>query len=342
MKMNPKDISFVVQGAIDRSVHSDTGRPVTQTCLESLRRHYPQSEIILSTWRGQDVSGLDFDLLLESEDPGGANVLPPESGRVQLDNMNRQIVSSRNGLLRASGDYAVKIRTDWVLGGRDWMDFVDRYPVRAPEWKIFKQRVIACSLYARDPRCPQANYAFHPSDCFHAGLTEDLRLLWDIPLQPQPESAQWFLNRPLTFLNPIHSDLTRWDNLARYYPEQYLWVTLLSKFGVVDFPQRRDATKEDIRVTEISFANNLIILDPDQFPINSTKDPYPGSGPAHRFYRLLLHKEWERLYLNYCAEKEATAALKAATDPDFYLKRIYAATFKPLQKIRERAVAGKS
>lgn len=41
------------------------------------------SEIVLSTWKNDDVSGLDYDKLVLSEDPGDNSIC----------NINRQIVS---------------------------------------------------------------------------------------------------------------------------------------------------------------------------------------------------------------------------------------------------------
>src|SRR4051794_20971310 len=106
--MESRDISFVVQGAIDGSISPLTGEPITKSCLSSLRRYHPGAEIILSTWKDANVDGLDFDILVRSEDPGAWNAFRPESGEVKLDNTNRQIVSTRNGLYQATRKYAAK------------------------------------------------------------------------------------------------------------------------------------------------------------------------------------------------------------------------------------------
>ena len=47
--INSKDISVVVQGAIDKEN--------TPKCLESIRKYLPDAEIILSTWEGSEVEG---------------------------------------------------------------------------------------------------------------------------------------------------------------------------------------------------------------------------------------------------------------------------------------------
>ncbi|TXJ44182.1 hypothetical protein EPJ70_08075 [Brachyspira aalborgi] len=58
--IDTKDISVVVQGAIDKGY--------TPLCLKSIRKYLPESEIILSTWEGSDVENLDYDVLVLNKD----------------------------------------------------------------------------------------------------------------------------------------------------------------------------------------------------------------------------------------------------------------------------------
>src|SRR4029077_10044080 len=99
--MKPNELSFVVQGEVIRETSPLTGRPVTQSSLESLRLHFPEAEVILSTWQGTSVDALSFDKVVFSEDPGNWNTARPGAA-LKLDNTNRQIVSTRNGLREAS------------------------------------------------------------------------------------------------------------------------------------------------------------------------------------------------------------------------------------------------
>jgi len=43
---------------------------LTAAYLDSVRRHLPSAEVILSTWAGSDSRGLAPDMLVESADPG--------------------------------------------------------------------------------------------------------------------------------------------------------------------------------------------------------------------------------------------------------------------------------
>jgi len=324
--MKSSDISFVVQGAVDREISPLSGNPITQTCLESLRRHHPRAELILSTWKGTDVSGLDFDKVVFNDDPGAWNAFRPGAD-IKLDNTNRQIVSTRNGLREASRKYAAKIRSDMIFLGSAWMDHFESYPSRGSEWNVFRERVITCSMWTRDPRCPYTDQPLHPPDWMHIGLKEDIQLLWDIELQPEPESSQWFLNRPVNLPPPPD------DDIRRYSPEQYLWCTLLKKFGEVHFEERGQNSEENMRLTEVTFANNLIVLDLPQFPFVVHKYPYPIQ-PAYRAYRFISHKEWKRLYHLHSERRPLAAGVRKAMDPDFYIKQAYRAVFGPLQAVR--------
>jgi hypothetical protein len=331
--MELRDLSFVVQGAVDHSISPLTGEPITKSCLDSLRKYHPGAELILSTWHGQKLENLDYDRLVLNEDPGAWNAFRPDAGDVKLDNTNRQILSTKNGLRTVTTKYAAKIRSDMIFQGNEWMRYYDQYPQRAEKWRVFKERLITCSMWARDPRCPYTLQPLHPPDWVHIGLTEDVRLLWEVDLQPEPESSQWFLTRgPVPLPPPADPDM------RRYSPEQYLWRTLLAKYGPVRFEFRGDICDYNIQLTELSFANNLIILDLKQFPFVVHKYPLPLK-PFYRYYRFLSHRDWERLYDSYCCAGPSAVALKKVIDPEFYLKKAYVAGYAPWQKLKQLARA---
>ena len=99
--IDPKDISVVVQGPVVGKPDWPPSKRLTERCLASIRRHLPGAEIILSTWAGSPVDGLDFDRLVECQDPGGV-LLHEHKGRKIFFNCSRQIVSTREGLRAAT------------------------------------------------------------------------------------------------------------------------------------------------------------------------------------------------------------------------------------------------
>ncbi|MES1261023.1 MAG: WavE lipopolysaccharide synthesis family protein [Acidobacteriota bacterium] len=301
-----REISFIVQGAIDHTIQAASGKGSTRTCLDSIRQWFPRSEIVLSTWEGSDVRQLDYDVLVLANDPGACHIARPGISEVILNNGNRQIVSTRSGLKQASGRFAVKLRNDIVLRGNTWLEMWGRFPERAREWRMFRERVITANRYTRNPR-REIGKPFHPSDWLMFGLKEDLLRLWDIGEEPEPESSHWFLTRPLP--RPArHFQETR-----RYHPEQYLWKTLMARFGEIAFEHFADDSRENVRLTELTFANNLIVLDVEQFPFAIQKSMH-GNPPRAWRYSCLSHREWRRLYQRYCLGDRAGAALDRLTD----------------------------
>ena len=49
-----KDITFVVQGPIGN-------KKVACSALLSIRENFPKSSIVISTWKGEAIDGLEYD-----------------------------------------------------------------------------------------------------------------------------------------------------------------------------------------------------------------------------------------------------------------------------------------
>lgn len=131
----------------------------------------PCAKIILSTWEGSDIEGLDFDEAVLSADPGGfpaQNIKNPV-----ICNVNRQIVSTRNGINAVDTPYAAKLRTDFCIEHSGFLDWFFRYS----EKDNVEHRVIVSDKFTRNPRIVtrRIRRAFHPSDIFLFGYTEDLK-----------------------------------------------------------------------------------------------------------------------------------------------------------------------
>ena len=93
-KIQSSEISVVVQGAIDQNN--------TPLCITSIRKYLPKAEIILSTWEGSDTENLDYDILVLNKDPGGYRDICTKF----VNNLNRQLVSTSNGIKKASKNIA--------------------------------------------------------------------------------------------------------------------------------------------------------------------------------------------------------------------------------------------
>ncbi|MBB4634496.1 WavE lipopolysaccharide synthesis family protein [Longimicrobium terrae] len=283
-------ISVVVQGPVMGAPDAPPAARLTQRCLQSVRRHLPDAEIVLSTWRGSDVSGLHFDVLVESDDPGGPRCDDPAHpgwGPVYY-NADRQAVSTYQGLRAASRPYAMKLRSDMLLTGTGFLRYFGRYRARSPQWRLFRERVVVPNYFSRNPR-NRLPYPFHPSDWFQFGLREDLLDLWNSP-PLDPSVPRWYEHRP-----HAPNDPEPWV-MYRYTVEQWVWLSFLRRHGEVPFEHKCDDSPEALDLSDLAFANNLVVADRRALGIRFAK--YPVS--VQHAETLYTHREWQALYAAFC------------------------------------------
>jgi hypothetical protein len=283
------NLSVVVQGRIFGDPHDPYEKQLTLQCIESIRNLMPQAEIIVSTWEGSDVSHLSYDKVVFSEDPGGTayNIHEPKF----LNNNNRQIVSTYNGLKAATKKYAIKMRGDCKFIDTDFVKYWQTDYPRADKYRFFKERVIILTHFSRSPRrIPQL---IHPSDLFYIGLLEDLLNLWNIPLQPEPQTTRAFPLEKRIINNSLESSFYR----MKFGAEQYIWYSFCKKNGLdLELKYFGDIPKAKILASEMSIINNFIIVEPEKLGLLMPKRfiNYP-------FNDLYSHQEWLKLNKIYAS-----------------------------------------
>lgn len=279
--IDSKDISVVVQGAIDKKN--------TLKCLKSIRKFLPEAEIILSTWENSDVEGLDYDILVLNQDPGFEIC---DYICKTKNNVNRQIISTLNGLKSSNRKYTMKLRSDMIITSTSFLKCFSKYDdFRNPKCKIFKNRIIINNLYCANPI--MTHFPFHISDWTQFGLREDLLNLWDIPLYPKDDNV-YFSNK----LKPDNDTVPTW--LFKYIPEQFIAIKCLEKNNInINCAYYCDNTDENISLTELFFANNFVILNYEKFGIKFLKyNPY-----IHGTQFQMSYRRWLSLYIKYCNNK---------------------------------------
>lgn len=254
--VSPRDITFVCTGKI-----IGKGRYATARSLRSVRKYFPEAEIVLSTWEGEDLSGLDglYDRLvlnkkMEPEYSAHLESCPwkaPNTYDLQQYSVNR-------GLKACRTKYAVQWRTDFVLQNGDFLKnyntFNRLFDMYEADCRIFEQRVLIHKTLTVNPHAPDLAFAQHPADLFHFGLTEDLLRLWDG--RPMPKGVYDFFCRGAGQPNPCRF-------ASRYIIEQYLWVALLEKAGkAAAVPEYYLATSPRLKeLTDRFFVSNFLIFD---------------------------------------------------------------------------------
>lgn len=245
-------ISFVVQGPI---------HPIfTRECCDSIRRHFPEGEIVLSSWAGEDVRDLQYDKLILSGDiaPGKMNV-------------RRQIVSSLNGINASSNNAIMKVRSDIIFNGRGCLDHFLKWTKRSSKLRVFSERMIIPNMQTIDPDNTSEESHWHrclnPSDWVVLGMAEDMRYLFSLPADGA-------------------------DNTS-LSPEQFIWVWAIKRKYDVELNDMNHITPELIAMTKQFFGNNLVVLDTySQFQMVSGKYSYQKEEWPH----FLRHSAWKRYY----------------------------------------------
>lgn len=266
-----EDISVVVQGAIVPIL--------TKLNLQHIRKFLPRSKIILSTWEGSNLDGLDFDELVLNKDPGGFSHNYCDG--VKVNNVNRLIVSSLNGIKTANSRYVFKIRSDFLLQGNSFLRFFDLFKFVESDFALFKHKILACSYFTRDPS--KSNLAYHPSDIAFFGFKTDLFDLFDIDLMT--ESDEFFFEK-----NGYRE--------RRYAPEQFVFISFLEKRNrKVLCNNSKVIDKYQIVETERYLASNFVLLDWRQFNLKPPQKFYNYRKLDH--FTCITHVEWKHLYCKY-------------------------------------------
>ncbi len=262
------DVSVVVQGPVGRL--GDQQRRWTAAALASARRVLPHAEVVLSTWEGSDVTGLDADTLVLSADPGPS--LPRDPTHV-VNNVNRQIATTRAGLERATRPFAWKLRTDMELLHDGALTLLGGWPARAAEARVLEERVLVPQFYTFNPRRVYARFPYMVSDWAQFGARDDLLDIWSAPRWDP--TYEWLLGRRIVA------------------SEQWVWMSLLNKHDADAFIGRPDVVAH----SALCLVNNAVVLDMEDLGLRMNKvAPHLGHRAA-----MWTHGEWQASYDRLCA-----------------------------------------
>ena len=270
MNIQDQEISFIIQGKFNPDVYLTT--------YQNIKKIFPRSEVIISTYKGTDLSSFDFDLCVLSEDPGFFYYSDTVDSKI--NNINRQILTTINGLSVATRKYAFKLRSDFTITDKSFINFFNQYPIINKQYSVFEKKILACVFFTRNPFKGDIPLAFHPSDLAFFGLRTDLVNLFEIPLMPI-EEENFF----------THNNI----KVCRYLPEQYLWINCLIKNNkTINFNNQLDCNKFNAEQSILFLVSNFVLLDFNQFNlIPNSKFFLLGEND---FSNIITHIEWKKFY----------------------------------------------
>lgn len=237
-----EEVTVVVQGAVD---------PVCAAkCLSSVRKYLPGAEIVLSTWEGTNTSMLDYDEVVLNTDPGPSDLVrlyPFE----HVNNINRQIVSTREGIRRASRKYVLKLRSDMLVKGQGFLKYYDVFGATVTKDAVFEKRIL---LNAKTSLFQIGAIG----DWWQFGLRKDMLLLWDIPLYPDRRGEEYFLKPENAFKKPYGNETT-----CRFFPEIWIAYQCCRKFARVELEHGFDRASAQWGSMIRFLENNFLTIEPD-------------------------------------------------------------------------------
>ncbi len=321
-QIESKNISVIVQGPIHKTF--------TKKVLQNIRKNLPDSEIILSTWENSSTFGLDYNILVINKDPGAECI--KYTNNVQYNNINRMILSTNEGLKKATRKYTLKIRTDICIDNLKFLDMFELFPNRIPKYQLFEHRIIASTLFSKigvnNRHDSRVDIAFHISDWWFFGLTTDIKkLLLPSTCVQEPYFSNYFMQPQNK--RPEH-EIFNW----KFPPEQWIGYSCFSKyFEDIRMKDCSVMTSEINKKSQICLANNFIFLEYKQSGIRNLKylsslfEPFTGE----QYFDLYNFDNFENEYKKYCDKnyiKQSSNFILKNRDLGYSILRFYKHIYK--------------
>lgn len=284
--INSSEITVVIKGLIVGRESDNYFDKYTYRSIESVRKFLPDSKIILSTWEGSDVSGLNPDKIILNKDPGSFDMLDND-GNKKFVTVNNQIITSKKGLLEVKTKYSLIIRSDIALVGRGFLRYFEKYNKKTCNGYLDKKIVV---LPTYSPR-RVFKFLFNTCDWVYFGLTKDLNNIFSIPL----------INKEKLNGKKIEGFYQISENLGA---EQYVWINFLKKYEKINLPNINYFSKELNYKSEESYAKNTIMISAKRFGISCLKMPNSGYGAIPFLSQgLYTFSEYKKIYNKYNDDK---------------------------------------
>lgn len=315
--IKPFDISVIVQGAIDKIE--------TPKCLASIRTHLPNAEIILSTWENSKTEGLDYDTLILNKDPGGV-LLEEYKSKVIYNNLNRQLLSTQEGLKSATRKYTLKLRSDLIITNTTFLENYNLYPQRINDYRLFEHKILVPTLLTRyyyRANNNRTKMPFHISDWWFFGLTTDIKKYFEnTPLVQEPDFTNYFKKEAnKTKKNPYGKIM------HKFAPEQYFALSAFSKaFDDIKMIDASDYSEELMEKFKKCLLNNFIVLDFKQSGIYLNKYSFSKNEKfiGDQYIDLYNPYRFQKDYKEVCDNDFIITAKPVLEDKKTYaLMRIY-------------------
>ena len=276
--MKTSDITVVFQGAFKPYIPRD-GLPFAEI-LKRTRNSLPGARILLSAWEDSDVpEGMGVDDVVLSKDPGALAPLKLTDNKV--NNVNRQIVSTRAGMKAVRTRYAVKLRTDCFLEHAGFIDYFQTQLKR----DAYRKRIVSSAFFTLDTTVFE-RIPYHVSDWFQFAEADVLRAYWSAPLMT-PQAGRYYEAHEHAPSSNIFERRFR----AEYAVEQHIAMHYARQLGYVCPTYLNDISPPVLRDYERFLARETLIIDPWQIGLVFPKYQWIGGSTLQRINNI-MHLDW--------------------------------------------------
>lgn len=295
--INTENISVVLQGPVTNE---------TAKIIKDLRALMPHAEIILSTWDNESTDNCRCDIVVKTPQP---EAFVQHDRLKVLNNINRLIRSTKEGIKVATKEYILKIRSDLHVDSLNFLKAYDFYP-RDAGVKFVKHKLLVPALFSRMAYRKKPT-PFHISDWAMFGLAEDVRAFFnDTPEVEEPEYTRWFKNK--------HRESPFGSTMFRFATEQYLTYSFYRRVRKLNLMNdAADNGSEVVSESNSFILSNFIIA--EYLYTGWRLSKYPASTNEFRigsdFFYLWNRRNYEVNYKILC---DSTFIIKKTKEYDLY------------------------
>jgi hypothetical protein len=292
--IDSEQICFIVQGPIYKDIDVSTKKTI-----ESIRKFYPKSFVVLSTWENEIISDLDYDKLVLSKDIEGIKMLDIWNERPISVNTNRQIVSTMNAIKKTNKPYIAKIRSDSLITNSNLKELL-KQDYESFKNTFFENRIL--SLPALNPKKPLIGgkkVKIHSSltlpDWYFIGQYNDIYNFFDLELQHEKDLKGDKINGLHCMQNNLSS-------------EQYLFFKFFQKNNQdIKIEVSENKLYGDVHKINELLVSNFSFHSSKELGISNQKYPKSSYGSEPILSSgLFTRNEWIRMYNNHAIKKLKT------------------------------------
>lgn len=234
---------------------------------------FPDASFILSCWV-QDEIPEELLTINKITVVRNYDLPPPTKVGSKLNNINRQLFSTREGLKHVKTEFVCKLRTDTFFKNSKVINIYNKLISSSSPPKTFTQRVLGLTLTSINPCSGPEKLLFHPCDWLFFGLTNDVASLFDIPLLPDED-----------FFVVDHSTYP-----ARIRAEQYYYVEHLKKSEISTIRNCGEYSAELYRLSDGLLLTDFILVNPAYISLVSSKHKgiWKWRQGTYQFYHCYL------------------------------------------------------